>query len=68
MSAAAIPSRDPQFVEQSGLLVLDVLNNTNSGQRGAWELTRGSRQVVVAVLDSGVNINHADLRDNIYVN
>jgi subtilisin family serine protease len=31
----------------------------------AWETTKGSRSVIVAVIDSGVNYNHEDIRDNI---
>lgn len=61
--------RDPQLDEQWAL--------ANSGQRGgkegadisamlAWATTTGSDDVVVAVLDSGVDYTHADLAPNMW--
>lgn len=60
---------DPLFSEQW------ALNNT--GQKGgtaqahldmlkAWAKTKGSADVVVAVLDTGVDYNHEDLRANMW--
>lgn len=60
---------DEMFFRQWGLF--------NSGQNGgtagadisamrAWAVTKGSDQVVVAVLDSGVDYSHPDLANNIW--
>jgi subtilisin family serine protease len=62
---------DPRFPDQWGL--------HNTGQTGgsadadidapeAWYSTTGSPSVIVAVIDSGVDINHEDLECNIWVN
>jgi subtilisin family serine protease len=67
---APITPRDPRFSDQWALF--------NDGERGgvkgadisavhAWHVTTGSSDVVVAVLDSGVDYNHSDLANNIWV-
>ncbi|RDV28042.1 PKD domain-containing protein [Alteromonas aestuariivivens] len=62
---------DPQFAQQWSL--------NNTGQQGgivdadidaveAWDITTGSRQVVVGIMDAGVDYNHPDLAANIWTN
>lgn len=56
---------DPEFSRQWGLLKI--------GADKVWEISTGGRtargdDIVVAVLDSGFDIDHEDLRDNIWVN
>ncbi len=68
--ALAVPN-DPRFSEQWGM--------HNTGQTGgiddadidapeAWNITTGSDDVVIAVIDSGVDYNHPDLAANMFRN
>jgi serine protease len=34
----------------------------------AWDISKSSRDIVIAILDSGVQLDHPDLAGNIYVN
>ncbi|HEY9060073.1 MAG TPA: S8 family serine peptidase [Pseudobacteroides sp.] len=58
---------EPDFSAQWGL------NNTNTqgvdiGVTDAWDITKGSTDIIVGVLDTGIDISHDDLSKNIYVN
>lgn len=39
--------------------------NSHVNARKAWKITRGSKKIIVAVIDTGIDANHADLKDNI---
>lgn len=67
----AIDPNDPEYANMTGL--------NNTGQFGAtagadvnapqaWDITRGSANVVVGVIDSGVDSAHPDLFLNIWLN
>jgi thermitase len=49
---------DPQFAEQWALYQINVFE--------AWTRTKGSSEIVVAVLDTGVEYTHVDLANNIW--
>lgn len=34
----------------------------------AWKITKGSNDLIIAVLDSGVEVHHPDIAENIYTN
>jgi subtilisin family serine protease len=56
-TATAVPN-DPRYPEQWALPVIDA--------PAAWDLTTGSPQVTVAVVDTGVDSSDADLAPNIW--
>lgn len=69
-NAAALGPNDPMFANQWAL--------ENTGQNGgkaqadiravkAWDKTKGSEKIVVAVLDTGVDYTHPDLLNNMWL-
>ncbi len=52
--------KDPAMAQKWGLLM------TNSQQ--AWRLSKGSKDIIVAVIDTGIDIHHPDLKKNLWVN
>lgn len=66
---------DARYSEQWGLLNNGQAVNGQNGISGvdiaaanAWDITTGTNKVVVGIVDSGVDISHPDISDNIYVN
>ncbi len=58
--ALSVVPNDPHFTTQY------YINQIHADE--AWGYTVGSKDVVVAVIDAGVDIDHPDLKDNIWVN
>ncbi len=57
--AVAIPD-DPLYGEQWGLAKIDA--------PAAWDIVTGTQTVVIAVVDSGIDLTHLDLQANLWVN
>lgn len=49
-------------LKHSGFVGMDI------GAEEAWKITKGSNDVTVAIIDSGINYNHPDLKDNMWTN
>jgi subtilisin family serine protease len=71
---SVIPN-DPQFTKQwslynNGIIVGDFATTPNADIKAylAWDITIGSPDVIVALSDTGVDLNHPDLARNLYTN
>ncbi len=56
-----------------GLQTLNIPNSklwgiTKIGSQTAWNVTRGSSDVIVAVVDTGIDFNHPALKNNMWAN
>ena len=51
---------DPNMTEKWGLKLTDSSK--------AWNITQGSKAIVVAVIDTGLDIRHEDLTKNLWIN
>ena len=67
----AMPN-DPRFVEADpgvwGLNMVPLFSDADIDGPEAWDITTGSRNVVVATIDSGIDYTHEDLAANMWRN
>lgn len=75
MATANMPN-DPYFSKQWGLYntgdeIFDEITSVagiDIGLMDIWDSYTGTKEVIVAVMDTGVDINHEDLEESIWVN
>lgn len=61
-------SNDPYYSQQWGLHNVDQDGNSagvDIHAEAAWTITKGNRNIKVAVIDKGIDITHPDLRPNL---
>src|SRR5262249_44983814 len=67
----AMPN-DPRFVDADpgvwGLNMIPLFSDADIDAPEAWDITTGSRNVVVATIDSGIDYTHEDLAANMWRN
>ena len=57
---------DPKFDSLWGLH--NKINRADVDALKAWDITKGSKEVKIAVIDTGIDYMHPDLKDNIWIN
>ncbi|MGN1233210.1 MAG: S8 family serine peptidase [Candidatus Cryptobacteroides sp.] len=74
-STTAFPFNDPLLGKQWSYMNLGNRNICTSAEAGAdvnaveaWKICQGSPEIVVAIVDQGVDYTHPDLADNMWVN
>src|SRR5262249_40543370 len=63
----AVPN-DTFYGSQWSIKNAQQIGDGGISAESAWDTTTGNQNVVVGVIDSGIDIEHHDLKDNIFVN
>ncbi|MBC8526074.1 MAG: S8 family serine peptidase [Candidatus Cloacimonetes bacterium] len=58
-SMLSITPNDPEYYKQWGLEAIKA--------NQAWEVEKGNEQIIIGFIDSGIDYNHPDLADNIWL-
>ena len=72
-ATSSSPFNDPLFPQQwhyhnDGTFDIGAKPGADINVANAWKYTAGDNRVIVAVIDQGVDVNHPDLKDNIWIN
>ena len=67
------PKKNKSTAKESSVIFNDPFIQNKWGlertsAQKAWQITQGSKDIVVAIIDTGADINHRDLAENIWVN
>lgn len=70
--SSTLPFNDPRLAQQWHYNNTGAMSGSKAGSDinlfEAWKTTTGSKNVVVAIIDGGVDYTHEDLRGNMHVN
>ncbi len=64
----AVGSNDAANVLMNDPFIQNKWGLEKTSARKAWDVTTGSKDIIVAVIDTGADIHHPDLMQNIWVN
>jgi thermitase len=67
-NALAINSDSESSVILNDPFIKNKWGLAKTNAQRAWEVSQGSREIVVAVIDTGADVQHNDLSENIWVN
>lgn len=72
-SLKTVEYAEPNFIYRSTIIPSDSYFNNQwylkkIKAHEAWNIQREASDIVIAIIDTGVQINHPDLRDNIWLN
>ena len=67
---------DPMYGQLWGMNNVGQKDSANSvgvagidiGAEKAWDITTGTKEKIIAIIDTGVDFNHPDLKDNLWTN